>query len=124
LPKSEYARRVRSLGQNIGFAGPDRGGKPRLFLDTPLLGVLVQGIVPGKSMEFEEFVTELANRFGIVVGLGSDDSISDEISEWGLEGAHTYELLSRNQDLLRERLVRAGLARSYSDSHTEVVKHA
>ena len=36
--KTELARRVRSLGTNIGFVGPDRGtGNPRLFLDTPLL---------------------------------------------------------------------------------------
>ncbi len=123
--KAELARRVRSLGGNIGLTGPDRGsGSPRLVLDTPLLGVLVRGVVGVGNMEFERFVSELAARFGLVLGLGADDSIADRIEVIGSDGYDAYEILKRNQDLLRERLLRAGMARAYSDSHTEVYNDA
>lgn len=123
--KSELARRVRSLGGNIGLTGPDRGsGSPRLVLDTPLLGVLVRGVVGIGHMEFERFISELAERFGLVLGLGDDDSIADRIEAIGSDGYDAYEILKRNQDLLRERLLRAGMARAYSDSHTEVYNDA
>jgi len=118
--KPELARRVRSLGANIGFAGPDRGLKPRLTLDTPLLGVLVRGIVGDGTMELGEFVSVVAQRFGLVLGLGNSDDIADKMGSLGSEGFDIYELLVLNQELLRTRLLRAGLARSYSDSHTEV----
>lgn len=120
ISKPELARRVRSMGANIGLAGPDRGLRPRLIVDTPLLGVLVKGIVGTKSMEFSSFVSQLAQQFGLVLGLGTDDSVADELGLSGSGGFDTYELLIRNQELLRERMLRAGLARSYSDSHTEV----
>lgn len=119
--QAELARRVRSLGTNIGLTGPDRGfGSPRLVVDTPLLGVLVRGIVGAGSMEFEQFVTTLTARFGLVLGLGEDDSIASRMEQLGSDGYDAYELLVRNQELVRERLLRAGLARAYSDSHTEV----
>jgi hypothetical protein len=121
--KQELARRVRSLGANVGLTGPDRGtGSPRLVIDTPLLGVLVKGMLAvGESMKFEQFVSELARRFGLVLGLGEDDEIAERLEFIGSSGFDAYELLVQNQELLRERLLRAGLARSYSDSHTEIV---
>lgn len=122
--KAELARRVRSLGANIGFAGPDRGTLPRLIVDTPLLGVLARGIVGSKSMAFEDFVTELHTRFGLVVGIGVDDSVADRLGNVGFEGLDPYEILQRNQEILRERMIRTGLARMYSDSHTEVFGNA
>jgi hypothetical protein len=123
--RSEYARRVRSLGANIGLTGPDRGtGSPRLLVDTPLLGVLVRGIVGSGSMEFDDFVSEVAKRFGLVFGVGTEESIADKLESVGSDGYDTYEILQRNQELLRERMLRAGLARSYSDSHTEVFTDA
>jgi hypothetical protein len=120
LTRSELARRIRSLGANIGFAGPDRGLRPRLTVDTPLLGVLVKGIVGEGAMEIGAFVSNVAKRFGLVLGVGSDDDIVDKMSPVGSEGYDMYELLVLNQEMLRTRLLRAGLARSYSDSHTEV----
>ncbi len=118
--KAELARRVRSLGANIGFAGPDRGTLPRLMVDTPLLGVLARGIVGSKSMAFEDFVTGLHEQFGLVLGIGTDDSVADRVGDVGFEGLDPYEMLQRNQEILRERMIRTGLARMYSDSHTEV----
>ena len=124
FPVSEYARRVRNLSSNIGFAGPDKGVMPRLMIDTPLLGVLVKGIAGNKSLPFEDFITILSQDFGLVLGVGSDDSIADKIGSIGQEGFDPYELLQRNESFLRERLIRTGLARSYSDSHTEVFGNA
>jgi hypothetical protein len=120
--KSEFSRRVRSLGTNVGLVGPDRGyGSARLFLDTPLIAVLVRGIVGDEPMEFDHFISELARRFGLVLGLGDDDSVVDRLTLTGSSGFDGYELLEMNQRALRERMLRAGLARSYSDSHTEVL---
>lgn len=118
--KAELARRVRSLGVNVGFAAPNRGLLPRVVLDTPLLDVLVKGIAGRSPMPYTTFVTRLREHFGIVVGIGNDDSVIDQMQHFGSEGADAYDLLTRNQELLRERLLRAGLARTYSDSHTEV----
>ena len=124
LSKGELAKRVRSLGANIGFAGPDRGLMPRLMIDTPLLGVIARGIAGNDSMPFEDFVTRLSEQFGLIVGVGSDDAVVDFLGDLGSEGFDSYELLQKNQELLRERMIRTGLARSYSDSHTEVFGHA
>ena len=121
--KAEFIRRIRVLGANIGFVGPDRGtGNPRLFFDTPLLAVIVKGVIgKKKSMDFRSFVTELAQKFGLVIGVGADESIADKVGIVGSGGFDPDEMLSRNQENFRERLVRVGLARTYSDSHTEVV---
>jgi hypothetical protein len=121
--KTEFIRRIRVLGANIGFVGPDRGtGNPRLFFDTPILGVIVKGVIgKKKSMDFRSFVTELAQKFGLVIGVGADESIADKVGIVGSGGFDPDEMLSRNQENFRERLVRVGLARTYSDSHTEVV---
>jgi hypothetical protein len=121
--KTELARRVRSLGVNVGFAAPNRGLLPRVVLDTPLLDVLVKGIAGRSPMPYATFVTRLREHFGIVVGIGNDYSVIDHMQHFGSEGADAYELLTRNQELLRERLLRAGLARTYSDAHTEVFSH-
>ena len=41
---------------------------------------------------------------------------------WG--GSHGDDVLRQNQEALRQRLIRVGLASSYSDSHTEVFPNA
>lgn len=120
VDKHALGRRLRSLGANIGFAGPDRGrGLPRFYCETPLLGTLVRGVCGGQSMRFEAFSTALRERFGIVFGPGDDEDTWERLGPiWG--GSEGEELLKQNEDELRRRLVRAGLARTYSDSHTEV----
>lgn len=122
FPPSELARRVRSLGQSIGFTAPDRGeGAVRIVFDTTLLNVLIRGLLGSNSMNFEEFVTVVSKKFGLVFGPGADDSIISEFS--GPVFADTYKLMLSNQDALQERLLRAGFARAYSDSHTEVTPY-
>jgi hypothetical protein len=121
FPQHELARRVRGLGTSIGFAGPDRGyGSARLLFDTPLLGVLVRGLVPIGRLPLDKFISLVAERFGIVLGPGVDDELVDKLPTPANSGLDKFEILKSNQDLLRERLLRVGLARVYSDSHTEV----
>ena len=123
FPPSELARRVRALGQSIGFTAPDRGeGSVRLVLDTPLLNVLIRGVLGNSTMNFEDFVSSVSRRFGLVIGPGSDDSVMTSFN--GQADAGVYGLLLLNQDSLQERLLRAGFARAYSDSHTEVLPHS
>ena len=116
----QLGRRVRSLANNIGFAGPDTGPDPRLILDTPLLEVLVAGLTNGKALNYKTFISDLANKLGIVVGVGSDPTILDRIGRPQNRSIDPELPLRTNQELLRQRLLRIGLARSYSDSHTEV----
>lgn len=125
FPQHELSRRVRGLGTSIGLIGPDRGaGSARMLFDTPLLGVLVRGLVSSGRMPLDEFVSTVANRLGIVLGPGINDELVDKVSGNGNSGLDKFEILKINQDLLRERLLRVGLARSYSDSHTEVFADA
>lgn len=125
FPQYELSRRVRGLGTSIGFVGPDRGrGSARMLFDTPLLGVLVKGLVPQRRMSLDQFVSTVADRLGIVLGPGLDDELVDRVTVSGNGALDPFELLRTNQDLLRERLLRVGLARSYSDSHTEVFADA
>lgn len=117
-------QRIRSLSSKIGFAAPDRGtGGVRLTLDTPLLTVLTDGLLGKRSMEFSEFVTRARTHLGLVIGLGSDDSFVDAMEDelLGYGGPNLYDVLYANEEALRQRLLRTGLARTYSDAHTEVI---
>ncbi len=112
---------LRSMGTKLGFIGPDRGaGIPRFVCETPLLGTLVSGMCPPEGMDFEDFVDQARWQFGLVFGLGTDDGVARRLSPlWESVGVGRG-LLRENQEALRQRLVRAGLAREYSDGHTEV----
>jgi len=118
--RAEMTRRVRSLGANIGLAGPDAGrALPRFYCETPLLGTLVRGICGDSSMSLDEFVKQVRIKFGIVFGSGGDDRVLSSLGPiWS--GGDGEDLLERNEEELGRRLVKAGLARTYSDSHTEV----
>jgi len=123
FPPLELARRIRALSQSIGFTAPDRGvGSVRLVFDTPLLNVLIRGLVGRQSVNYEDFVSLVAEKFGLVLGPGAADDLLDRYPEMG-EG-NIYESLLENQDLLQQRLLRAGFARAYSDSHTEVLAYS
>lgn len=123
FPPLELSRRIRALTQSIGFTAPDRGaGSVRLVLDTPLLNVLIRGLMGNRSMNYEDFISLVAEEFGLLLGPGADDNLIDRYPEMG-EG-NIYECLLENQDLLQERLLRTGFARAYSDSHTEVLAYS
>jgi hypothetical protein len=121
-PEADLAPGVRTMGRKIGFVGPDRGaGIPRFGFETPLLGTLVQGLVPDEGMDYEDFVDTLRVRLGIVVGPGSELSLASDLGFWSSSG-RARDALRQNQETLRRRLIRSGMAREYSDSHTEVVR--
>ena len=113
-------RGLRSMGRKLGFIGPDRGaGVPRFLCETPLLGTIVAGLCPLGGTDFETFIDSTRERLGLVFGLGTHDSLAEELGLW--EGAGVgRQMLRDNQESLRQRLVRSGLAREYSDGHTEV----
>src|SRR5262249_627174 len=104
--------------------GPDRGaGSPRFLCETPLLGTLVAGLCASRSVDFEEFVDLARERLGLVFGPGTREGLAEQLNF--SEGAGIgRQLLRDNQDVLRQRLIRAGLAREYSDGYTEVVYNA
>jgi hypothetical protein len=117
---AEWRRRLRVLCNKIGFAAPDRGATTKLVFDTPLLEVIVSGIAGSTTMTFQEFVDALAYRFGLVVGPGSDGELADRLKRSIGDPGDTEHTLRMNEDQLRRRLLRVGLARAHSDSHTTV----
>lgn len=121
LSRVRYSSAIRSMARKVGFAAPDRGRKPRLVLETPLLATLVRGLVPKEGCVYSDFVDSLRTQLGVVVGFGSmeADALITEVGHWASH-AMAEELLRDNEERLRVRLVRAGLAQQYSDGHTEV----
>ena len=116
-------QRFRSLAANIGFVAPDRGaGQPRLVLDTPLLGILVAGTVEGDALEYGQFVTQLRRRVGLIVGVGDNHEFLRDLEGSRLQPANLFQVLHESEEELKRRLLRAGLARTYSDSITEVIR--
>lgn len=117
---AEWRRRLRVLCNKIGFAAPERGATTKLVFDTPLLEVIVSGIAGSTTMTFQEFVDALAFRFGLVVGPGSDGVLADRLKRSVGDPGDTNHTLRLNEDQLRRRLLRVGLARAHSDAHTTV----
>jgi hypothetical protein len=114
----------RSMGVKVGFIGPDKGaGSPRFLCETPLLGTIVAGICPPNGIDFEGFVDLARERLGIVFGPGTRDDIVERVGVWDSIGIGRKQLV-QNQEALRHRMIRAGLAREYSDGHTEVLRDA
>jgi hypothetical protein len=119
-PAAFLTRGLRSMGRKVGFIGPDRGaGSPRFLAETPLLGTLVASVCRQQTMDFEDFVDRVRTNFGLIFGPGTQDDLAHRLGLWK-GSAIGRRLLRDNQDALRQRLVRAGLAREYSDGHTEV----
>jgi hypothetical protein len=121
FPSGFLTKGFRSMGRKIGIVGPDRGfGSPRFLCETPLIGTLVAGLCPSTGLEFADFVDTARERLGLVVGLGRREELAGELRLWESAGT-ARRLLRENEEALRQRMVRAGLAREYSDGHTEVI---
>ena len=109
----------RTTGRKLGLVAPDRSaGKPRFVLETPLLGTLVVAICEDKTLPFENFVDAARDKLGLVLGPGTLTEVPS-LQLWESPGIARQQLRD-NQELLRVRLVHAGLATEYSDGHTEV----
>jgi hypothetical protein len=118
--ESATTKGFRSMGKKIGVIGPDRGfGSPRLLGETPLLVTLVNGLCTSRSLELSEFVDLARTELGFVMGPGTHSNLAKELGLWE-SAAIGRRLLRENQNALQRRLIRAGLARQYSDGHTEV----
>ena len=117
-------------GKDIGFCGPqkassksgDGGQKPRLILDMPILNVLVNGLLDAPC-GFDDFVALLADQLGIIVGPPRTDEQKAQLQKSLPNTFNTEDLenlLIQNKEELKQRLLRCGLARTFSDSETVI----
>lgn len=120
-PSDKVTTGLRSMGRKVGLAGPDRGaGVPRFLMETQLLGTLVMGLCPpGESLPLPEFVDLCRTRLGLVLGMGSGSKDVGGENLWPSR-AMGQKQLRTNEEWLRDRLIRGGLATQYSDGRTEV----
>jgi hypothetical protein len=116
---SELSKALRTTGRKLGIVAPDRGaGAPRFVVETPLLASLVAALCPAETLPFQDFVDTARDRLGLIFGPGSLEQLPVR-DLWESSGIARQQLRD-NQEMLRVRLVRAGLATEYSDGHTEV----
>jgi hypothetical protein len=120
-PIEHLSRGVRAMANKVGFVGPVRGtGQPRFVLETPLLATLARALVPaGGSLAFEDFVRAMRTQLGLIVGINRNDAVPDGARVFGTEQVARQRLDVLGEHL-RTRLIHAGLAREFSDSHTRV----
>ena len=121
LLQSEFRKNFlsvhRKLGRAIGLIAPQRGPTMRFALGDTLLKTLVIAVVgPGQELPFGSFLEHLYERYGIIVGPGEA-----RVSELMARLRINEEYYTRNRDLLRMRMQRAGLLTHYSDA-TALVK--
>ena len=119
---AHFSRAIRSMGSKAGFAGPLRGaGQPRLVLEAPLLALLTRSVLE-EPLPFSEFVDRLRERVGLIVGWGGGFDLPARARVFPNPRVAETQL-RRMERLLRGRMVTAGLARVFSDSHTMVFPH-
>jgi len=130
-PVGEWERGVHGVGRTIGAAGPElrrsRGGY-RFVLETPVLSLLVQATVPGghdkeEGLLFDEWIDKVFDDFGIVLGKGRSQRLVGLLTRFETEEL-LVDLLATNQEELRQRMLRAGLAVEFSDGETVVMPDA
>lgn len=107
----------RKIGRAIGLIAPIKGPQPRFVLGDNLLKTLVMAnLKPKETLSFGEFLERLYTRYGIIIGPG-ESRTSQLIERLRIN----EEYYSRNRDVLRERMRRAGLLTEYSDT-TAIVR--
>jgi hypothetical protein len=119
------SRSMRLMGTKAGFVGPMRGtGQPRFVMETPLLAILTRAVLDDEdSIPFGDFVDRLRDRLGLIVGFGGGAALPSRARVF--PSAQVAETQLRQMErLLRHRMVQAGLAREFSDSHTRVFRRA
>jgi hypothetical protein len=123
----DLQKALRAFGNKIGFTAPNRGfGQPRFCIEAPLLATITRAVVPeGSSVAFPEFITNVREQIGIVLGLSGLEARLDALpASTDVFGTarRAWEHLTALQELLRQRLIRAGIAREFSDGHTQVFR--
>lgn len=107
----------RKLAKAVGFVAPRKGPSARFVLGDNLLKALILATLsPGSGRTYDEFLTRLYERYGLVVG-------TIEARESGLLKRQRInaEYYNRNRSALLEKMKHAGLAVEYSDA-TAVVR--
>jgi hypothetical protein len=120
-PIEHLSRGLRAMANKVGFVGPVRGfGQPRFVLETPLLATLARALVaPSGSLAFDDFVRAMRTQLGLIVGINQRDKIPAGARVFGSDQVARQRLGVLGEHL-RLRLIQAGLAREFSDSHTRV----
>lgn len=119
------------LGRRAGYLAPwanqGRGGRQmkRYGVTAEFLETLIAATVaPDEPLEFAEFLNELEDTFGIVVGRAQDDSairrnnLNDE--QFGSPISISEEDLRLNVAALKNAVEATGYAKSYADGRTIV----
>jgi hypothetical protein len=114
-------RAVRVMGTKVGFVGPVRGiGRPRFVLETPLLATITRSLVqPDNSVPFHEFVVRARERLGLIIGGSRLEDLPLGAMVFPSERVARQQLAAL-EERLRIRMIQAGLAREFSDDHTQV----
>ncbi|MFC1412827.1 hypothetical protein ACEZCY_27935 [Streptacidiphilus sp. N1-12] len=111
-----YSHWFEHHAKRCGFLAPRRGRTiKRLCVEATLATTLVLAAVEEDeaSLPYNEWLTRLHSRYGIIVGPASQARhMSPRASEYDLE---------ENRDALAVLLTRIGLARAYSDNTVEVL---
>lgn len=122
---ADFSAAFRSLSGKIGFAGPVKGtGEKRILFEANFLEVLVY-FFSNEGDTFEDFVNNCYERMGLILGRPKNLSESNYLKLEKLSSRHSDvdEALENSQELLRQRLVKSGLAREFSDGFTVMVQN-
>jgi hypothetical protein len=102
----------RKLARNIGFVAPKQGRNPRYVLgDTLLKALVLANVSTGSEMAYDEFLSCLYTRYGLVVG-------QHEAKLAGLSNRRSINTgyFENNRAALLAKMKSAGLLREYSDA--------
>jgi hypothetical protein len=102
----------KAILKEIGLAGYRTGENYRYTLSDNVVKVLVLSLLkPGDKMEFTDFVHEVWNNFGLIIGLR-------EAKEAGIyqESKLNIRYFEENLEQFRDRLRNNGLLREFSDA--------
>jgi hypothetical protein len=122
LPRKVLTKAIRTMGVKAGLVGPARGrGASRLMVEASLLSAIVTAVCGEESMNLRDFVAAVHSQLGLVLGVVELSSAQRRELEAIVAGIDDVDRVLQNlEELLKERLIRAGLAKRFSDGHTRV----
>jgi hypothetical protein len=120
-PKNNLRTAVKSLGYKSGMVWPNKGGEPRIVLDSSFITSLV-AFMGEVDMSVDDFSEIIYSKLGLVFGYQgvSAESIS-KLEEISGSRVDIPSLLVESQKHFSIRLVSAGLARQYSDGTAALI---
>lgn len=125
VPQAYYSGAFRSLSGKIGFAGPVKGtGEKRIMFEASFLEVLVY-FFSNEGDTFETFINNCYEKIGLILGRPRNFSETNYSTLERLSSRYSdvEEALEKSQEFLRQRLVKSGLAREFSDGFTVMVQN-